>query len=127
MKASFLHRNTTVCLEISSNQLLIPQTPQQKFPSTLNRRSGFPREGPPSLDRWIATSTFSRLRLGLSVRFNAALGVRRRPASIPACVSTGIHPVTSLDLKPSPLAPLITFPCDLETLQIWSVLGPFLK
>ncbi|CAD6195906.1 unnamed protein product [Caenorhabditis auriculariae] len=61
-----------------------------------------------------------------SVRFNAALGVRRRPASIPARVSTGIHPVTSLDLKPSPLAPLISFPCDLGTLQIWSVLDPFL-
>ncbi|CAD6199396.1 unnamed protein product [Caenorhabditis auriculariae] len=41
-----------------------------------------------------------------SVRFDAALGVRRRPASIPARVSTGIHPVTSFDLKTSsPLVP----------------------
>ncbi|CAD6196230.1 unnamed protein product [Caenorhabditis auriculariae] len=78
--------------------------------------------------RGTATSTtFSRPRLGLSVRFNAALGVRRRPASIPARVSTGIHPVTSIDLKPSPLTPLIPFPCDLGTLQIWSGPDPFLK
>ncbi|CAD6189918.1 unnamed protein product [Caenorhabditis auriculariae] len=50
--------------------------------------------------------------------------VRCRPRST---TSSGIHPVTSIDLKPSPLAPSISLPSDLGTLQIWSVLNAFLK
>ncbi|CAD6190807.1 unnamed protein product [Caenorhabditis auriculariae] len=58
------------------------------------------------------------------VTFFIECPVQCRPRST---TSSGIHPVTSVDLKPSPLAPFDSPLFGLETLQSWEVLHAFSK